>query len=470
MDKRLKFNEPWILQRADPYVYEKDGWYYFTASVPAYDSIVLRRAKKLADLPQAEEVVIWKKHESGPMSKHIWAPELHYLEGKWYIYFAGGEEEDIWKIRPYVLECQGQDPLADAWVEKGKMQRADGDEFSFEAFSLDATVFEDAGDYYYVWAEKVGVGKQISNLYIAKMESPCKLATVQVLLTTPDYDWERVGFWVNEGPAVIHHGDKLYLTYSASDTGVAYCVGMLTATSGTDLLDPLNWRKERHPVLQSSYEKGIYGPGHNSFTKDEDGNDIMVYHARTETEIEGNPLYNPNRHAHLMQVQWDENGEFYRTEEERTKQSDTAYKASHTCPYSYFPQYTGTSDDGINANKPDGQASEFFDGLNQDVKETFEAYGVETYVEMLGTNEAPGDWYPMWSFSNNFTTDTPGGVAWNKIADVKHEQLPQVVMAKDFDAAWDTYMDAYNACHPEDFISELQTELDTRMEQAAKFK
>lgn len=201
-----------------------------------------------------------------------------------------------------------QDPLADAWVEKGKMQRADGDEFSFEAFSLDATVFEDAGDYYYVWAEKVGVGKQISNLYIAKMESPCKLATVQVLLTTPDYDWERVGFWVNEGPAVIHHGDKLYLTYSASDTGVAYCVGMLTATSGTDLLDPLNWRKERHPVLQSSYEKGIYGPGHNSFTKDEDGNDIMVYHARTETEIEGNPIYNPNRHAHLMQVQWDENG------------------------------------------------------------------------------------------------------------------------------------------------------------------
>ena len=83
---------------------------------------------------------------------------------------------------------------------------------------------------------------------------------------------------------------------------------MLTATRGTDLLDPLNWRKERHPVLQSSYEKGIYGPGHNSFTKDEDGNDIMVYHARTETEIEGNPLYNPNRHAHLIQVQWDENG------------------------------------------------------------------------------------------------------------------------------------------------------------------
>ena len=123
-----------------------------------------------------------------------------------------------------------------------------------------------------------------------------------------------------------------------------------------------------------------------------------------------------------------------------------------------------------NANKPDGQAREFFDGLNDDVKEAFQAYGAETYVEMLGTNEAPGEWYPMWSFSNNFNTSTPGGMAWTKIGEVKHEYLPQVVMAADFDKAWADYMDAYNACKPEDFISELQAELDSRMELAAKFK
>lgn len=309
MDKQLKFNEPWILQRADPYVYRHtDGTYYFTASVPKYDRIVLREADCIANLETAEEVTIWEKHESGPMSEHIWAPELHYVQGKWYIYFAGGEKEDIWKIRPYVLECEGQNPMRDHWRELGKMQRADEDEFSFEAFSLDATVFEDAGNYYYVWAEKVGVGKQISNLYIAKMESAHKLSTVQVLLTTPDYDWERVGFWVNEGPGVVKHDGKIFLTYSASDTGVAYCVGMLTAESGSDLLDPLSWKKERYPVLRTDESKGIYGPGHNSFTKDEAGNDIMVYHARTEAKIEGNPLYNPNRHAHLMQVRWDADG------------------------------------------------------------------------------------------------------------------------------------------------------------------
>lgn len=190
-------------------------------------------------------------------------------------------------------------------VPKGKMQRADGDIFSFEAFSLDATVFESNGKYYYIWAEKVSVGPQISNLYIAEMESGYKLKTVQVLLTTPDYDWERIGFWVNEGPAVIKRGGKVYVTYSASDTGVNYCMGMLTADENSDLLDPLSWKKERYPVLKTNNELEIYGPGHNSFTVDEDGNDILVYHARKEKEITGNPLYNPNRHAMLMKIKWD---------------------------------------------------------------------------------------------------------------------------------------------------------------------
>lgn len=150
-----------------------------------------------------------------------------------------------------MLECSGDDPLTDEWVELGKMKRAAEDEFSFEAFSLDATVFENKGEYYYVWAEKVGVGKMISNLYIAKMESGNQLKTVQVLLTTPDYDWERKGFWVNEGPAVIHHDGKMFLTYSASETGVDYCVGMLSIDEDADILDPRLWKKERYPVLKT---------------------------------------------------------------------------------------------------------------------------------------------------------------------------------------------------------------------------
>lgn len=308
MDTQLKFNEPWILQRADPYVYKHtDGTYYFTASVPAYDRINLRHADTLAGLQKAEEVEVWHKHEKGPMSEHIWAPELHYLNGCWYIYYAGSDVDDIWALRPYVLECKDEDPMTGTWTELGKMKAADEDEFSFEAFSLDATIFENKGEHYYVWAEKVGVGQQISNLYIARMERPDKLATVQVLLTTPDYDWERVNIWVNEGPAVLKKDGKIYLTYSASDTGPAYCIGLMEIDEDADMLDPACWKKKRYPVLKTDEAKGIYGPGHNSFTKDEEGNDIMVYHARTESKIVGNPLYNPNRHAHVMQIKWDEN-------------------------------------------------------------------------------------------------------------------------------------------------------------------
>lgn len=243
--------------------------------------------------------------------------------GKWHIYFAGGEKDDIWKIRPYVLTCTGPDPYTDSWVEEGQMQCADADEFSFRAFSLDATTFEDRGTQYFVWAEKTGVGKQISNLYIAKMESAVKLSTVQVMLTTPDYDWERVGFWVNEGPSLLRRGDELYLTYSASETGTAYCVGMLRAKSGTDLLDPLNWRKERYPVLKTDESKGIFGPGHNSFTLDENNRDIMVYHARTEAEIIGDPLYNPNRHTFLMPVKWESDGPVFSYENGNCSEPDS---------------------------------------------------------------------------------------------------------------------------------------------------
>ena len=164
-----------------------------------------------------------------------------------------------------------------------------------------------------------------------------------------------------------------------------------------------------------------------------------------------------------------DNGEFSRTPEQVAQAADAAYKASHLCTYSYFPQYSGMSDDGINANKPEGQPNEFYANLQSDVKECFDAYGVQTYVEMIGTTEAPGAWYPMWSYSNTLTTSTPGGTAWNRMGEIKHEYLPKVVMASDFESGWSEYMDAYEGCKPQDFLDEMQAELDRRMEEAAKY-
>lgn len=158
----------------------------------------------------------------------------------------------------------------------------------------------------------------------------------------------------------------------------------------------------------------------------------------------------------------DENGLYYRTDEQRAQWADTTYQAAHRCQYSYFPQWHGTSEDGKNANKPEEQPSEFMNDMAEPLKNCFNAYGVTTYPGMIGSvveDNAP--WFPMYSYSNNFTTETPGGVAWAKMGEIKHEWLPKVVMASDFDATWAQYMDVYNAAQPQDFIAEMQAILDT---------
>ena len=301
------YKNPIVMQRADPFIYRHtDGFYYMTASVPEYDRIEVRKAKTIQGLDEATPSVVWTKHESGPMSKHIWAPELHNIDGKWYIYFAAGERDDIWKIRPYVLECQGENPLEDEWTEKGIIQCSVENSEAFTDFSLDATTFQHNGIRYLVWAQKV---TGISNLYIAKMSNPWTISTKPVLISEPFYGWERIGFWVNEGAAVLKRNSKIFITYSASATDSNYCMGMLTADDNADLLSKESWEKESEPIFKSNEETGQYGPGHNSFTVSEDGKyDVMVYHARNYKEITGDPLYDPNRHMRAQVFKWNSDG------------------------------------------------------------------------------------------------------------------------------------------------------------------
>lgn len=299
--------KPWIKHNADPFATKINGRYYFTATAPHYDYIALRESDTLLGLAEAEEKIIWKKHDEGDMSGYIWAPELHYIDGAFYIYVAASRADNIWRIRPYVLKCVG-DPMTGTWEELGEMQPAEGDGFSFKSFSLDMTVFENKGKWYTVWAEKIGAWKGISNLCIAELKSPYQLNSKQVILSTPTYDWERVDEWVEEGPAVLKHNGKIHLTYSASATGACYCMGMLTIDENDEILDPNKWDKERCPVLKTDAALEVFGPGHNSFVKDEEGNDICVFHARDFEKIEGNPLDDINRHAHLLKVVYDADG------------------------------------------------------------------------------------------------------------------------------------------------------------------
>ena len=160
----------------------------------------------------------------------------------------------------------------------------------------------------------------------------------------------------------------------------------------------------------------------------------------------------------------DENGLYARTDAQVANAADQNYKATHMCPYSYFPNYSGTSRDGKNAMTPSQQPSLFMATLPESVKACFEAYGAETYVDMLQSVNNAGVWFPMWSYSNNMNTSTDGGTAFTRMGECKHEWLPIVVMSDDFDADWEAYQAAYAETKPEDFLAEMQTELDSRIQ------
>lgn len=296
------WTNPLVEQRADAFAYRHtDGYYYFTATVPNWDYLELRRATTLDGLRDAEPKTIWNRHASGPMAGFIWAPEIHLVGGKWFIYFGAGSSEDNWRIRLYVLENDSANPLEGDWTEKGQIDTG------MDSFTLDPTTFEQDGQQYLVWAQKDPAIKTNSNIYIAKMDTPWSISGKPVMLSTPEFPWECVRYKVNEGPEVLQKNGRIFITYSASGIGSEYCLGLLTAQANADLLDPKSWTKSPEPVFKSSPENGQYGPGHNCFTTLPDGTDVMLYHDRNY-DVKGDPLKDKNRHERAQLVGWKADG------------------------------------------------------------------------------------------------------------------------------------------------------------------
>lgn len=300
---RLAWSNPLVSKRADPHVFlHSDGYYYLTATVPEYDRIEVRRASSLDGLSTAEPKVVWRKHASGAMGAHIWAPEIHFIDGAWYIYFTAGRADDVWAIRMYALANTSTNPLEGQWTERGQIVT------NWDSFSLDATTFSHAGQRYYLWTQRVPDYAGTSIL-IARMSSPTQLTGAQVVLSWPEYDWEKRGYEVNEAPAALVKNGKVFVTYSASATDQNYCMGLLTADATGNLLDRSSWKKAAQPVFQSSSQNSQYGPGHNSFTTTPGGAiDILVYHARSYRDIEGDPLNNPDRAIRAQLLPFDASG------------------------------------------------------------------------------------------------------------------------------------------------------------------
>ena len=276
------FNNPILSRGADPWVLQKDGFYYYTQTNGR--NIELRSTQKMEDLSSSNPLIVWQPVENQDYSKQIWAPELHFLDGKWYLYFAAtfdsGKENSLNENRRmFVLENKSSSPMNQNWVLKGKIADAT------DHWAIDGTVLDMGENKYFIWSgwrtfdHKSNTGRQ--QLYIAKMVNPWSLEGERVMISEPTYEWEKNGL-VNEGPVILKNKQgKIFLVYSASGCWTdEYKLGLLTLKENADPLNPDAWTKHNTPVFTKNIENGVYAPGHNGFFKSPDGKeDWLLYHA-----------------------------------------------------------------------------------------------------------------------------------------------------------------------------------------------
>jgi len=276
------FTNPLFSAGADPWCVYKNGFYYYTHTTGK--NITIWKTPSIATLKTAQKKIVFTPPNKGPYSKEIWAPEIHFLQGKWYIYFAADSGNNV-DHRIWVLENSSPDPLKGKWEMKGKLTTPD------DKWSIDGSVFEHKKQLYFIWSGWDGDINGEQNIYITKMKNPWAYDSVRTKITSPQLDREKQGDLdnlndvphvnVNEGPEVLAHKDKLFLIYSASGCWTDfYALGMLTASADSDLMNASSWNKSPQPVFKQSIKNKVYAPGHNSFFKSPDGKqDWILYHA-----------------------------------------------------------------------------------------------------------------------------------------------------------------------------------------------
>jgi GH43 family beta-xylosidase len=267
------FKNPLLPSGADPWVIHKDG-YYYTHTVG--NRINLWKTKNLQDIKEVSPVTVWTPPATGPNSKAIWAPELHFLDNRWYLYYTATDVNNDGDASRYVfvLENESSDPLSGKWVDRGKMNTNHS--------GLDGSVFEHQGVRYFVYSAYVGPQ---SVLVIARMKNPWTLTGEQVEIAKPDKAWEKFGGrQILEGPQFLtKNSGMVFIIYSASACWAdEYSLGMLTADAKSNLLSALSWKKSEEPVFKQSLENSVFAPGHNSFFTSPDGKEYWIlYHANS---------------------------------------------------------------------------------------------------------------------------------------------------------------------------------------------
>ncbi len=282
------FNNPVkAAESADPDVYFKDGYYYYL--VTTGDGVWIRKSNQLQNIGSAPATKVWSW--SNGITGNVWAPELHYLNGKWYIYSCGSITSGCCTQRMFVLEGNTQDALGT---------------YTFKTLwsdipAIDETVWQDpsTGKIYMAWSQ----WDSEQSIFICQMTDPITMGATKVKLSAPTNSWERIGWPVNEGPYFIKRNNTLHIVFSVSGCSTPdYALALLTCTNG-NYLNASSWKKSTSPVFKRSDANGVYGPGHCSFTQSPDGcEDWIVYHAKSSTDNT-----NSDRSTRIQKFIWDAN-------------------------------------------------------------------------------------------------------------------------------------------------------------------
>ena len=280
------FTNPLLASGPDPWITREGDTYYYMHTLG--DRLAIRRTRDVSRLAQAEERTIWTPPATGPNAQSIWAPELHRIDGRWYVYYtaaASGHDDDDHR-GVFVLENASADPLEGEWIDRGRVNTARP--------GIDGTTFSYRGTRYFVYSPYLGPD---SVLAIARMVNPWTLAGGEAVIARPDLPWERQGGrQILEGPEFLlgPKGD-LFLSYSASACwSDDYALGLLSAPAGSDPLDPAAWEKAPRPVLAKSPANNVYATGHNGFFTSPDGRETwIVYHANTGPDRKCTPARSP---------------------------------------------------------------------------------------------------------------------------------------------------------------------------------
>jgi GH43 family beta-xylosidase len=268
--------DPWLVKQGSDYIY------CFTQN----NTIVVSKSKQMTK--KGETSPIWKAPETGWNRACVWAPEIHFIGVRWYVYYAAGESGPPFiHQRTGVLRSKSADVFSE-YEDLGMLYTGDDSSVpESNIWAIDMTVFEHDGKLYAVWSgweKQADTDKTPQHLYIQEMENPVTLKGKRVLLSSPEESWETGGpLNINEGPEILKKADKTFIVYSCRESWTPeYRQGMLQLKNAN--ADPLvreNWIKTG-PVFEGN-EK-VFGVGHCSFVKSPDGTeDWIVYHSKKTT-------------------------------------------------------------------------------------------------------------------------------------------------------------------------------------------